>query len=64
MVKIHGLCTFLACANLCQSVLFKPQNDFQGISGLNVSFSIDLPFNNRAFGLTPSDADFDGDSSE
>ncbi|KAJ5535615.1 hypothetical protein N7513_008801 [Penicillium frequentans] len=61
MVKVNGLCTFLACANLCQSVLFKPQNDFQGISGLNVSFSIDLPFNNRAFGLTPSDADFDGD---
>ncbi|KAJ5948367.1 hypothetical protein N7466_001382 [Penicillium verhagenii] len=62
MWKLNGLYIFLACATSCHSAFFKPQNDFQELSGLNVTFPIDLPFNNRAFGLSPGDADFDGAS--
>lgn len=55
----------LASATACQAVIFKPQNDFEAISGPNHSIALDLrPFvNNRAFGLRPNDSSFDGQGS-
>ena len=43
-------------------VLFKPQNVFESLSGPGPSFALDLSnfTNNRAFGIEPGDADFDG----
>lgn len=42
--------------------VFNPVNDFQPISGESLSFpvSLDALLNNRGFGKTPEDANFDG----
>lgn len=67
-MKISGkiLCSFFASISVAGAVIFKPQNEFQELSGLNVSFAVDLGpwFNNRAFGMKPNDSNFDGDGSE
>lgn len=56
----------MALFSLSHAVLFNPQNDFQPISWKNSSFAVDLEphLNNRAFGMKPNDADFDGSGSE
>lgn len=56
------LCALLASVSTGGAVIFKPQNEFQAISGSNASFAVDLKpcFNNRAFGLKPNDSSFDG----
>lgn len=67
MPWLHGrLYSFLALSSLCNAVIFKPQNVFQTISGNNASFPIDIKplFNNRAFGMQPNEADFDGSGSK
>jgi alpha-L-fucosidase len=55
----------LASVTTCQGVIFKPQNDFEALSGPNTSIALDLRpfFNNRAFGLSPNDSSFDGQGS-
>lgn len=63
MVRLAAFGALLAHAALSHSVIFKPQSDFREISGLNVSFPVNLPFNNRAFGLSPNESNFDGDGS-
>jgi alpha-L-fucosidase len=65
MAFYNTFCTFLAVASLGEAVIFKPQNAYQALSGVNTSFPVDLqPFyNNRAFGLYPNDASFDGEGS-
>ncbi|KAK7710026.1 hypothetical protein SLS57_008524 [Botryosphaeria dothidea] len=42
--------------------LFMPQNAFQPLQGQPLSFPVDLDplFNNRGFGLSPNESDFDG----
>ncbi|KAK9847652.1 Tissue alpha-L-fucosidase [Penicillium brevicompactum] len=54
------LCLCLVCP--IQAVIFQPQNHFQGLSGQASTVPVNLKpwFNNRAFGLKPNDADFDG----
>lgn len=60
------LCALLASVSTGRAVIFKPQNEFQPISGSNASFAVDLKpwFNNRGFGMKPHDANFDGKGSE
>ncbi|KAF7158174.1 hypothetical protein CNMCM5623_002840 [Aspergillus felis] len=62
MAFYNTFCTLLAVASLGGAVIFKPQNGYQALSGVNTSFPVDLqPFyNNLAFGLYPNDASFDG----
>lgn len=52
----------LISVSVSGKVIFKPENDFQPVSGQSYSFPIDLSplFNNRGFGLAPNEADFDG----
>lgn len=61
-----AVCAVLASASAAGAVIFKPQNEYQALSGSNTSFSVDLSpwFNNRAFGLKPNDSSFDGHRSE
>lgn len=61
-----GLYGSMAFSSLSNAVLFNPQNDFQPISWKNSSFPVDLEphLNNRAFGMTPNDANFDASGSE
>jgi alpha-L-fucosidase len=64
MAKLKHAITALAVYLVTTTaVIFKPQNDFQALSAENTSFAVDLQpwFNNRAFGLKPNDASFDGD---
>lgn len=60
---LYGL---MALSSLSNAVFFNPQNDFHPISWKNSSFAVDLQphLNNRAFGMKPNDADFDGSGSE
>ncbi|GFF61167.1 hypothetical protein IFM51744_10604 [Aspergillus udagawae] len=62
MALYNTFCTLLAVASLGEAVMFKPQNGYQALSGVNTSFPVDLqPFyNSRAFGLYPNDSNFDG----
>jgi alpha-L-fucosidase len=59
-------CGLLASISVTEAVIFKPQNEFQALSGTNPSFAVDLGpwFNNRAFGMKPNDSSFDGQGSE
>ncbi|KAJ6121190.1 hypothetical protein N7523_005470 [Penicillium sp. IBT 18751x] len=52
-----------AAVSVARAVIFKPQNEFKELSGLNASFAVDLGpwFNNRAFGMKPNESSFDGD---
>lgn len=58
--------TLLVVASLGEAVIFKPQNDYQALSGVNTSFPVNLqPFyNNRAFGLSPNESSYDGHGSK
>jgi hypothetical protein len=60
LLKILSLSLLLG--DSLAEVLFKPQNVFESLSGPGPSFGLDLSnlTNNRAFGLEPGDADFDG----
>jgi len=60
---VYGL---LASVSFTEAVIFKPQNEFQALSGTNASFAVDLRpwFNNRAFGMKPNDSSFDDQGSE
>lgn len=61
-----AVCAVLASVSAAGAVVFKPQNEYQALSGSNTSFAVDLSpwFNNRAFGLKPNDSSFDGQGSE
>lgn len=58
-ILLHGL---LIAVPVCGEVIFMPQNDFQPVSGKSYSFPVDLSplFNNRGFGMTPNESNFDG----
>jgi hypothetical protein len=66
MTLRNTVCTLLTLASIGDAVIFKPQNEYQALSGLNVSFPVDLQsfYNNRAFGLYPNDASYDGQGSK
>lgn len=53
-------------ATVLAQLVFNPVNDFQSISGASLSFPLNLDslFDNRGFGKTPDDADFDGSGSK
>ena len=63
---VPGMAILLLWLPLVSSVLgqlvFNPVNDFQAISGQSLSFPVNLDslLNNRGFGKTPDDANFDG----
>lgn len=60
---LYGL---FASISVAGAVIFKPQNEFQELSGSNASFAVELGpwFNNRAFGMKPNESSFDGGGSE
>ena len=64
--KQAGLYGLVSLASLSDAVLFNPKNVFQPTSWKNSSFPVDIKphFDNRAFGMKPNDADFDGSGSE
>ncbi|KAJ5682999.1 hypothetical protein N7462_006164 [Penicillium macrosclerotiorum] len=59
----NAICTLFFCISLSKAVIFKPQNEFQALSGESASFPVDLGpwFNNRAFGMSPNESNFDGE---
>lgn len=67
MAKLkHAIAALAVYLVTTTAVIFKPQNEYKGLSAENPSFPVDLQpwFNNRAFGMKPNESTFDGNGSK